>query len=218
MATELEGNLNLILTEKNEKIIPENIKAGVTIFGVEGTLEAGSGESSYCNAKIEGYKSGYIYTALTEISELDTSEVTNMANMFYGCKNLRTISQLNTSDVTKMNGMFYECSSLIAIPQFDMHNVTVMANMCGRCTNLITIPQLDISSVTNIANAFKACTSLSDESLNNILAMCANATAYITQGTNMTLAYIGLTEEQATKCTTLSNYSAFTSAGWTTGY
>ena len=33
-----------------------------------------------------------------------------------------------------------------------------------------------------------------------------------------TLAYIGLTSAQATKCTTLSNYQAFLDAGWTTGY
>ena len=33
-----------------------------------------------------------------------------------------------------------------------------------------------------------------------------------------TLKDIGLTSEQADKCKTLSNYSAFTSAGWTTGY
>ena len=45
--------------------------------------------------------------------------------------------------------------------------------------------------------------------------MCANATSYT--GTK-TLAYIGLTSEQATKCQSLSNYSAFTAAGWTTGY
>lgn len=33
----LEDNLNIILTEKQNKIIPENIKAGVTILGVTGT-------------------------------------------------------------------------------------------------------------------------------------------------------------------------------------
>ena len=37
MATELEDNLRLILTEKTNKLIPENIKAGVTILGVTGT-------------------------------------------------------------------------------------------------------------------------------------------------------------------------------------
>ena len=45
--------------------------------------------------------------------------------------------------------------------------------------------------------------------------MCVNATSY--SGTK-TLAYIGLKEEQATKCATLSNYQAFLDAGWTTGY
>ena len=30
--------------------------------------------------------------------------------------------------------------------------------------------------------------------------------------------YIGLTSDQANICKTLSNYSAFTSTGWTTGY
>ena len=35
---------------------------------------------------------------------------------------------------------------------------------------------------------------------------------------NKTLKYIGLTSAQANKCKTLSNYSAFTAAGWTTGY
>ena len=62
---------------------------------------------------------------------------------------------------------------------------------------------------------FSGCTSLSDESLNNILAMCKNATAYTD---TKTLKYIGLTPEQANKCKTLSNYQAFLNAGWTTGY
>ena len=45
--------------------------------------------------------------------------------------------------------------------------------------------------------------------------MCTNATKI---SSNKTLKYIGLTQEQANICITLSNYSAFTSAGWTTGY
>ena len=62
---------------------------------------------------------------------------------------------------------------------------------------------------------FSNCPSLSDESLNNILAMCTNASSYTR---TKTLAYIGLTLEQAEKCMTMSNYQAFLDAGWTTGY
>ena len=38
--TELETNINDIMVEKEQKIIPENIKKGVNILGVTGTLEA----------------------------------------------------------------------------------------------------------------------------------------------------------------------------------
>ena len=122
---------------------------------------------------------------------LDTSSVTNMESMFTSCTNLTTIPLLNTSKVTNMTLMF------------------------ASCTNLTTIPLLDTSSVTGMTKTFYGCTSLSDESLNNILAMCKNATSY---PYTKTLKQIGLTSDQATKCTTLSNYQAFTAAGWTTGY
>ena len=154
-------------------------------------------------------------TNLTEIPLLDTSKVTSMYSMFYECTNLTTIPLLDTSKVTNMFYMFYSCTSLTTIPLLDTSSVTSMTYMFRNCTNLTTIPLLDTSSVTSMQNMFDICHNLSDESLNNILAMCANATSYT--GTK-TLAYIGLTSEQANKCKTLSNYSAFTSAGWTTGY
>ena len=37
MATELENKLQLILEDKNTNLLPENLKAGVTCLGVEGT-------------------------------------------------------------------------------------------------------------------------------------------------------------------------------------
>lgn len=97
----------------------------------------------------------------------------------------------------------------------DTSSVTNMDSMFSGCKNLTEIPLLNTSNVTNMTNMFLECIGLSDESLNNILAMCANATSYTY---TKTLKYIGLTSEQATKCTTLSNYSSFTAAGWTTGY
>ena len=154
---------------------------------------------------------------LTTIPLLDTSKVTNMYFMFYGCKNLITIPQLNTSNVTNMKQMFQECSNLTTIPLLDTSKVTGMSGMFNGCSNLTTIPLLDTSKVTEIATIFNGCTSLSDDSLNNIMQMCINATSYTDTDTK-TLQYIGLTSEQADKCKTLSNYSAFTSAGWTTGY
>ena len=152
---------------------------------------------------------------LTTIPQLDTSKVTNMESTFASCSNLTTIPQLDTSKVTNIESMFASCSNLTTIPQLDTSKVTDIRNTFAGCSNLTTIPQLDTSKVTNIESMFYGCSSLSNDSLNNIMQMCINATSYTR---TKTLQYIGLTSEQADRCKTLSNYSAFTSAGWTTGY
>ena len=153
-------------------------------------------------------------SSLTTIPLLDTSNVTDMRYMFQYCSNLTTIPLLNTSNVTDMSSMFSYNDKLTEIPLLDTSNVISMSNMFFYCDILTTIPLLDTSNVTNMSRMFAYCPNLSDESLNNILAMCTNAVKV----TNKTLSQIGLTRDQATKCTTLSNYSAFTAAGWTTGY
>ena len=160
----------------------------------------------------------YMFTyceSLTTIPLLDTSNVTNMHNMFQGCSNLTTIPLLDTSNVTEMYSMFESCSNLTSIPLLNTGNVTYMSNMFSGCSSLTTIPLLDTSNVTRMDSMFSSCSSLNNESLNNILAMCTNAVK-ITY--NKTLKYIGLTEEQANICKTLSNYQDFVNAGWTTGY
>ena len=213
----LQENLDAILLDKNANLLPENLKAGVNCLGVNGTYEGSGGGSSDYNAKLVP-TNGKITDYITEIStQLDTSSVTNMNSIFSRCTNLTIIPQLDTSNVTDMSYMFYNCTSLTTIPLLNTSNVTTMSYIFRNCTNLTTIPQLDMSKTTSIQNMFDGCTSLSDESLNNILAMCANAVK-ITNSSYKTLKYIGLTEEQATKCTTLSNYQAFLDAGWTTGY
>lgn len=155
------------------------------------------------------------YTNLTTMPLLDTSKVTNMNNMFFECTNLTTIPLLDTSKVTDISYMFMKCTNLTAIPLLNTSSTTNMDSMFNKCANLTTIPLLNTSKVTRMYNMFDGCEKLSDDSLNNILAMCTNAA---TDKKAKTLKLIGLNEEQATKCKTLSNYSAFTSAGWTTGY
>ena len=152
---------------------------------------------------------------LTTIPLLDTSNVTKMAGMFDSCSNLTSIPLLDTSKVTRMEDMFSGCSNLTSIPLLNTSNVTTMKNMFSGCTNLTTIPLLDISNVTSMKNMFSGCTNLTDDSLNIIMQMCTNAVKITS---NKTLKYIGLTSTQATTCQSLSNYSAFTAAGWTTGY
>lgn len=214
----LQENLDNIKLDKQTNLKPENLKKGVTLLGVTGTMECGtSSEANNYNIKAKIMYGGgqSITTYITKIDDINTSDITSMNSLFYGCTNLLEIPELNTENVTDMGNMFYRCRTLTSVPVLNTSKVTSMAGMFTNCTNLITVPELDTSSLRGMNTAFENCMNLSDESLNNILAMCTKAMNY-TQ--NRRLINIGLTKNQAIKCTTLSNYTAFTSAGWTTGY
>lgn len=157
----------------------------------------------------------YGYENITTIPLIDTSSVISMQNMFEGCQKLTSVPKFDTSKVTNMTRMFSECYALTSIPDFDTSSVTTFNVMFRMCSNLKTIPVLNTSKATSLINMFINCSALSNESLNNILAMCVNATSYT--GTK-TLANLGLTSTQATVCEGLSNYEDFLEAGWTTGF
>ena len=83
------------------------------------------------------------FTNLTEIDFggcLDTSNVTNMRNMFYECGSLTglDLSGFDTSKVTNMRSMFSSCSSLskLDLSGFDSSNVRDMKNMFYGCDSL----------------------------------------------------------------------------------
>ena len=157
-------------------------------------------------------------TSLEEIPLLNTSKVTSMMYMFQNCEKLKAILLLNTSNVLDTRYMFEKCYALTAIPAFDTSKVTNAGSMFQYCSNLVEVPFMNFSSLTstNHNSMFKNCNKLSDESLNNILAMCITMKS-VTSATK-TLKYMGLSSSQATKCTTLSNYQSFLDSSWKTGY
>lgn len=128
----------------DSNIQPENIKQGVSILGVAGTLSGGSGVFMVP----DGTK--FTNSTFTEIpSNLDTSNVTDMSKMFYECSNLTSIPQLNTSNVTNMNWMFHSCSLLATIPQLDTANVTNMDSIFYNCSSLTTVEGIDFSGLNS---------------------------------------------------------------------
>lgn len=156
----------------------------------------------------------YNCRALTSIPQFNTSNVTNMDSMFGSCSALTSIPLLNTSNVTNMGGMFTSCSSLTSIPLLDTSNVINMYNMFTNVP-LVNIPQFDTSSVTNMSNMFSGIRSnVTDESLNNILKMCINASSYTGTKKLSTLGvstgYISRSRIEA-----LTSYQDFVNAGWT---
>ena len=94
----------------------------------------------------------------------DTSNVTDMSNMFRSCSSLTSVPQLDTSNVTDMNGMFYFSSQLQAIHMinmkvdFDIHSSTLFTrealveiiNNCYDVTTLNKTAKLTMGS-TNLA-------------------------------------------------------------------
>ena len=103
----------------------------------------------------------------------DTSNVTNMIDMFYNCSSLTTldVSNWNTSNVTRMESMFQDCSSLttLDVSKWDTSNVPDMSFMFYDCSSLTTldVSNWDTSNVTNIYYMFYNCSSLTTLDLSN---------------------------------------------------
>ena len=82
-----------------------------------------------------------------DLSRLDTSKATNMSNMFQGCRRLRSLdlTGFDTSGVTNMHDMFENCHHLerLDLTSFDTSRVTDMSGMFSRCSDL---KDIDLSS------------------------------------------------------------------------
>lgn len=139
------------------------------------------------------------------IAYSDTSNVTNMQNMFDGCSNLTSIPQLDTSSSTEMSYMFQGCSKLTTIPQLDTSNVTGMRNMFSLDNNLISVPQLDTSNVTDMSNMFAYCFKLTTiQQLNT--SKVTDMNAMFSNCNNLTT--IDITHMNITSNTRSSNFAA----------
>ena len=96
----------------------------------------------------------------------DTSNVTNMSCMFWGCDSLESLdlSCFDTSNVTDMASMFNGCSSLesLDLSGFDTSNVTDMGCMFEGCSSLesLDLSSFDTSNVTDMSDMFSKCRSL----------------------------------------------------------
>lgn len=92
----------------------------------------------------------------------DTSNVTDMSNMFNYCDKLTSIPLLNTSNVTKIASMFNSCRSLVNVQLFDTSKVKSVFNMFYFCDKIKIIPQFNFSNVTNASYAFSYCSNLEE--------------------------------------------------------
>ena len=108
-----------------------------------------------------------------DVSNFDTSRVTNMEAMFAGMPNLTTLnlSNFDTSKVTRMNSMFEGVSRLttLNLSNFDTSKVTDMEAMFGYMYGLtsLNISNFDTSQVTNMRDMFSNMRNLTSLNLTN---------------------------------------------------
>ena len=108
-----------------------------------------------------------------DLSNFDTSEATNMSNMFYGMSNLTTlnVSHFNTSKVTDMSLMFHGMRNLTSLnlSNFDTSKVTDMHNMFYGMSNLtiLNLSNFDTSKVTSMSLMFYGMSNVTALDLSN---------------------------------------------------
>ena len=151
------------------------------------------------------------------IKNLNTKEVTDMADMFYECRDLSLldVSGFNTGKVTDMSGMFYECISLklLDVAKFNTANVKSMSNMFYRCNNLdlLNVTNFNTANVTNMQGMFYSCPALT-----TIYASDKFVTGQVTDGSNMFSNCINL--KGFIDCKNNSDKTDHTFANYKTGY
>lgn len=103
------------------------------------------------------------------LEKLDTSQVTDMSNMFYGCIRLESLNLggFDTSQVTDMSNMFYDCRRLqsLDLKNFNTGNVTNMRGMFGSTYDIynqyrndleyLDVSSFDTSQVTDMSYMFR---------------------------------------------------------------
>jgi surface protein len=112
---------------------------------------------------------------LTElnVSNWDTSNVTNFNLFANGCTNLQSldVSNWDTSNVTNFPGFALGCTNLqsLDVSNWDTSNVTNFTGFANNCTNLqsLDVSNWDTSNVTNFTQFALGCTNLQSLDVSN---------------------------------------------------
>ena len=197
------------------KNLPEWVKKH--IFGITKVVF----DTSFANARPTScYMWFYLCGNLNQvegIKNLNTKEVTDMADMFCKCRDLSSldVSGFNTEKVTDMSEMFNECISLklLDVAKFNTANVKSMSKMFYNCQNLasLNVTNFNTANVTNMQGMFYSCPALT-----TIYASDKFVTGQVTDGSNMFSNCINL--KGFIDCKNNSDKTDHTYANYKTGY
>ena len=126
---------------------------GVNVINPKGNIS--------CYRMFENFKG----TSL-DLSNFDTSRITNMSFMFNVCTNLEylNLSNFNTKNVIDMNGMFFNCVNLeiLDLSKFNTSKVIDMDSMFWYCENLksLNLSNFNTDKVKKMDCMFGLCDNL----------------------------------------------------------
>lgn len=147
----------MVLSGKVDKATVNSKLSGIETI----TAEDGTVFPADCSDMFSG---SAIVTA--DLDNVDTSNVTNMNQMFNNCKQLESIKLENwdVSNVTSMVRMFLHCESLkeFEAPLWKTENVTNMNSLFSYCKSLeyCYVYGWNTDKVTNLTSMFRKCSSL----------------------------------------------------------
>ena len=138
-----------------------------TFYGSITTVTVDTSCSSYDGTTLQSLFSGFSkLTAIDDIGNLNTENVTSTRLMFAECSSLTTLDlhTFNTAKVTNMSMMFYRCSGLtsLLVGSFNTANVTNMNQMFDGCSSLakLNLSEWNTAKVTNMNQMFYGCSNL----------------------------------------------------------
>ena len=146
----LNNNTNL----RDSNIYPDNSNENLSI------LEASEQKNTNLFSSKENFQFSFLLSFI---------RITNINNMFSGCKSLISLPDLskwNTSNIENMIYMFSGCKSLISLPDLSKWNTSKVKHinlMFSGCNSLILLPDLskwNTSNVNYMNSMFSGCNSL----------------------------------------------------------